>query len=169
MKKIMTLIVLMWALVCAGSVLAKDWQDLDGSTNVQYSYENRILDLRRKPGAGSADFNGWGGISFSSAVQVTVDGNKTIAVGKDAAETLFWNFRNLSGVDLSGFDFSSVTSTMGMFRGCENLGVIEGLDGSRFSNVVDMSGMFFGCGKLTSLDLSNWDTRKVKTMNRMFS
>lgn len=32
-----------------------------------------------------------------------------------------------------------------------------------------MSYMFSGCNKLTSLDLSNWDTSKVTNTNRMFS
>ena len=31
-----------------------------------------------------------------------------------------------------------------------------------------MSNMFYGCSSLTSLDLSNFDTRGVKYMNYMF-
>ena len=32
-----------------------------------------------------------------------------------------------------------------------------------------MSGMFYNCSKLTSLDVSNFDTSKVTNMNRMFN
>ena len=33
------------------------------------------------------------------------------------------------------------------------------------SNVKDMSEMFYGCNKLTSLDVSSWDTSAVTDMS----
>lgn len=37
------------------------------------------------------------------------------------------------------------------------------------SSVEDMTGMFFGCTGLTSLDVSNWNTSKVKKMDMTFA
>ena len=37
------------------------------------------------------------------------------------------------------------------------------------SNVTDMSNMFDGCNYVTSIDLSNWDTKKVFSMGKMFN
>ena len=54
-----------------------------------------------------------------------------------------------------------------MFSGCYKL---TSLDVSNFdtSNVTDMSGMFSGCQNLTSLDVSNFNTSKVTDMSSMF-
>lgn len=54
-----------------------------------------------------------------------------------------------------------------MFNGCSKL---TSLDVSHFntSNVTDMSGMFSGCYNLPSLDLRNFDTSKVTDMSEMF-
>ena len=40
---------------------------------------------------------------------------------------------------------------------------------TKYNDVTDMSNMFYGCNRLTSLDLSNFDTSKVTTMSDMFS
>lgn len=55
-----------------------------------------------------------------------------------------------------------------MFNGCSKL---TSLDVSHFntSNVTDMSGMFSGCYNLPSLDLKNFDTSKVTDMSDMFN
>ena len=70
--------------------------------------------------------------------------------------SMFKNCMNLTSLDVSGFDTSKVTSMLGMFRACT---VTTGLDVSSFntSNVTDMEQMFCGCS-VTSLDLSGFDT-----------
>ena len=64
----------------------------------------------------------------------------------------------------------SNTSMAHMFSQCNK---ITSLDLSNFntSNVTDMSMMFNGCRSLTSLDLSGWDTSNVTNINMgmMFS
>ena len=54
-----------------------------------------------------------------------------------------------------------------MFSGCSKL---TSLDLSNFntSNVTDMGNMFSGCSGLTSLDLSNFNTSNVTDMRYMF-
>ena len=62
----------------------------------------------------------------------------------------------------------SITSTSNMFRNCVNITEID-LSNFDASSVKDMSYMFYGCSSLTSLDLSNFNTSKVENMNRIFS
>ena len=54
-----------------------------------------------------------------------------------------------------------------MFDSCTKL---KSLDLSNFdtSNVYSMNDMFYGCSELKSLDLSNFDTSKVESMSGMF-
>ena len=54
-----------------------------------------------------------------------------------------------------------------MFYGCQKL---SSLDLSKFNTekVTDMRDMFWGCSALTSLDLSNFNTEKVESMMGMF-
>ena len=54
------------------------------------------------------------------------------------------------------------------FRNLVSLTEIEGLNYLSTSEVSDMSTMFFNCHKLTSLDLSSFDTHKVGRMDQMF-
>lgn len=56
----------------------------------------------------------------------------------------------------------------GWFRNLVSLTEIEGLNYLNTSEVSDMSAMFFNCHKLTSLDLSSFDTHKVGRMDQMF-
>jgi surface protein len=55
-----------------------------------------------------------------------------------------------------------------MFYGCSNLTT---LDVSNFNTniVTSMDAMFFGCTNLTSIDLSSFNTSKVTNMNSMFN
>ena len=59
-----------------------------------------------------------------------------------------------------------VTSTSGWFAGC-HMQTIEGIEYLNTSEVTSMSYMF-GCPNLTSLDVSHFDTRKVKYMQDLF-
>ena len=54
-----------------------------------------------------------------------------------------------------------------MFNGCSKL---TSLDLSRWNtnNVTDMHNLFSDCSALTSLDISGWDTSKVTNIGYMF-
>ena len=57
------------------------------------------------------------------------------------------------------------------FAQCENLTEVSGdnlVTSKTFENVTDMSYMFYYCSKLTSLDVSGFDTANVTTMAWMF-
>ena len=78
------------------------------------------------------------------------------------------NLTEVSGDNLvTNRTFEKTTSMAYMFSRCSKL---TSLDVSSFdtSNVTDMAGMFDGCSSLTSLDVSNLDTQNVKDMCGMF-
>ena len=54
-----------------------------------------------------------------------------------------------------------------MFEGCSRL---TSLDVSKFdtSNVTNMGSMFYNCSSLTNLDLRSFNTSKVTTIGHMF-
>ncbi len=62
----------------------------------------------------------------------------------------------------------SPVSTAFWFRDCSNLTSIEGVGKLDTRAVESMYYMFFNCPKLTSLDLSRWNTGKVTDMECMF-
>ena len=80
---------------------------------------------------------------------------------------LFWLFRYVEEIDVSGFDTSRVTSMEMMFSQLEK---VKKLDLSTFdtSNVINMRQMFGITDKLEELDLSSFDTRNVTDMGSMF-
>jgi surface protein len=76
--------------------------------------------------------------------------------------------RKIMSVDLTHFNFSSITSMSKTFYGCNLLKTML-LYGVDTSKVTDMSSMFEGCSSLEVLDLSNIDTSSVTDMSSMFS
>ena len=80
---------------------------------------------------------------------------------------LFHYCYNLSSLDLSNFDTSSVTDMESMFSLCTSLTSIN-LSTFNTKNVENMLDIFAYCHVLTSVDLSNFDTSKVKNMKGIF-
>jgi surface protein len=80
---------------------------------------------------------------------------------------MFYDCKNITGLDLSNFNTSNVTNMSYMFRGCKN---ITELDLSSFdtSNVTNMSYTFRGCLKLTVLDIRSFDFTKVTSFSGIF-
>ena len=110
-------------------------------------------------------------IGYTSTPQYILDGieyAKTIQNNWDASIT---NRNNAFSDDtqLVYFplvDTSNVTNMSIMFSGCTNLQYVPAIN---VSKVTNMRQMFHKCNKLTSLDLSNWNTSKVNSMSYMFS
>ena len=77
---------------------------------------------------------------------------------------MFYKCENLTTLPL--FDTSKVTEMTYMFYGCSSLKVAPKLD---TSSVNTMYYMFGNCKLLENIDnMKNWDTSKVKSMERMF-
>lgn len=103
-------------------------------------------------------------INKSSIKSVTFTSATVIGDTQD----MFSNFSNLTTVDASGLDVSTVGNMGLMFNGCSSLTSVN-LSGWDTSKVTTMSNMFSGCSGLTTLGLSGWDTSNVTTMSSMFS
>ena len=74
----------------------------------------------------------------------------------------------LTTLNLSTFDTKEVMNMAGMFYGCNNLNSLDLPSSFTTSKVTTMYAMFYDCNKLTSLDLSNFNTSEVTDMSFMF-
>lgn len=87
---------------------------------------------------------------------------------------MFCGCTKLTTLNVRGWNTSNVEDMKNMFSKCESLTSIDftSLDDNtkvwNTSNVIDMSDMFYMCKSLTSLDVSHFDTRNVKTFERIF-
>ena len=88
--------------------------------------------------------------------------------GATSAMCMFQYCRNLTSVDLSGFDTSKVTNMGSMFAFCSSLTSVDDVSKFDTSNVTSMNTMFWDCSSLTSVDVSRFDTNKVTDMGAMF-
>ena len=101
------------------------------------------------------------------AYKLTIGGKDGI-IANESMIGYFYEFTNMTSIDLSVLDTSEVTNMSNMFSACISL---TSLDVSNFdtSKVIDMSDMFDQCYMLTSLDLRNFNTSEVIDMSSMFS
>ena len=74
---------------------------------------------------------------------------------------------NFEKIYLSGVK-GNINTAINMFNGCSSLTYI---DVSNFNTaaVTSMNNMFYGCSSLTSIDVSNFNTAAVTSMNSMFN
>ena len=82
--------------------------------------------------------------------------------------SLFRLCHKLEYLDLLNFNTSKVTNFNFMLCECFELNKIKGIEKFNTRQLVDMEGMFLKCSILEELDLSNFDTSKVKNMAIMF-
>ena len=77
-------------------------------------------------------------------------------------EMAFYNLNNVTSIDLSKLNTSSVTNMLGVFENCSN---VETMNVSTWdtSNVTNMKEMFQYCPKLKSIDISGWDMSSMYT------
>lgn len=61
------------------------------------------------------------------------------------------------------------TSTAYWFHNCSSLTTITGIENLKTDSVTDMTFMFANCSRLTSLDVSGFNTANVTSMNCMFA
>ncbi|MCC8168751.1 MAG: BspA family leucine-rich repeat surface protein, partial [Clostridiales bacterium] len=109
----------------------------------------------------SATPNWWNYREYITSAVVSVS-------GITSTECMFFECYNMTSVDLSGMDTSSVTTMRSMFDCCSSLSEIKGLSGLDMSNVTDAAIMFWGCSSLTSIDVNGWDTPNLTDVSQMF-
>lgn len=81
---------------------------------------------------------------------------------------MFNSCKMLKSLDLSSFDTGNVTSMKEMFSNCD---VLESINVSNFNteNVTNMDNMFNKCPLLTDINVESFDTHNVETMSGIFS
>lgn len=79
----------------------------------------------------------------------------------------FLNNTNLTEVNLSGLDSSSVTNLEELFKNCSNL-LTATLTGMNTQNVSNFKSMFSECTKLSNVNVSNLNTESVTDMSYLF-
>ena len=123
---------------------------------ISYSYEVTL----KVNGVGTKKILG---SDFSSPEQVylngestTLDSYKKIYIDEEGKQIkLVWSSSNI------------FNSSREMFKGCNDITEID-LSKLDTSSVIDMSYMFDGCYSLTSVNLNNFNTRNVITFRNMF-
>ena len=100
----------------------------------------------------------------------SIDLTQFNASSVNSMNNMFSNCKDLKTITISNIDTSSVSSMEYMFRNCESLNSID-LKSFNTSNVISMKGMFKSCIKLVSLDFSEslgLGTRQLEQVDPVF-
>ena len=102
----------------------------------------------------------------NSTYKLTIGGKDGI-IANESMLAYFYEFSNMTSLDLSALDTAEVTNMAYMFYECSSLTKLD-LTNFDTSKVTDMSSMFFSCSSLNTLDVSSFDTSQVTDMSYMF-
>ena len=83
-------------------------------------------------------------------------------------QSMFFECRALTELDISSFNTASVTNMQQMFYYCSALTDLN-LSSFNTAAVTNMQYMFYGCRALTQLDLSSFNTEKLTSTYYMFA
>ena len=111
-------------------------------------------------------------LTFKENVGETLPENSAWVEDKQTVADINYYLENGTIVHIvfdKSFSTYTPTSLNGFFANLKKLETITGLEYLKTENVTNMSNMFSGCLKLTSLDVSKFNTVNVTTMSRMFS
>ena len=84
------------------------------------------------------------------------------------ASKMFKGCSNLDKIEIKNFSTEKVKDMSQMFDGCSNFENNTFVEGLSTKNAELMNEIFSGCSKITSLNLSKFETSKVKNMSGMF-
>ncbi len=99
--------------------------------------------------------------------EINFEGWETLKL--ENADAMFNDCNSITVIDVSDFDTQNLKDVSQMFEGCDLLERIEGLDEWDTRNIHDMYEMFSGDIKLTTLDLSAFDTSSLSNAEKMFN
>ena len=108
-------------------------------------------------------FEKYEGESLPSESEWVEDGTSVFDMFKD-------DYQNIKHIVINeSFETFTPTTLSRFFGGLVKLETITGLEYLNTANVTDMSLLFNNCQKLTSLDVTHFNTAKVMNMYRMFN
>lgn len=155
-------------------IVSAEYQVEDNTEGIASGIINNISWAIDKDGnltlEGTGDYSNEDGTRLAPPWLEYKDQIKTAKVniaGIKMAYAMFKGCAELTEVDLTKLDTSSIEDMGYMFDGCEKLTELN-LDNFKTENVQQMEAMFQGCSSLTALDLSNFATGNVHDMEAMF-
>jgi surface protein len=81
---------------------------------------------------------------------------------------MFHSCTNITSIDLSNIGTNKSTNMAGFFEGCNNLSELKLPDKFITSYCTNLHDLFDYCHKLTSVNITNWDTSNVTDFSFMF-
>lgn len=106
--------------------------------------------------------------TFSDTSLESLDLSKWNVSNVTDIRDMFNHSQQLEYLDLSNFDNTKIESIDNIFNRCNKLKEIKGIENFNVSDVENFSSIFAGCSSLESLDLTSWDIRNAKKLDRMF-
>ena len=110
--------------------------------------------------------NGQSMFSGCSSLQ-TLDTSKWNLGNLSNGNSMFYNCSSLQSLDTSKWNLGNLSNGQSMFAGCSSL---QSLDTSKWNlgNLSNGQSMFAGCSSLQSLDTSKWNLGNLNTAENMF-
>ena len=98
---------------------------------------------------------------------VTLDTSRWRLDSAWGAWNMFYNCVSLTGLDVTHWGMGHVGNMTDMFYNCVSLTGLNGLAEWDTGNATMLTGMFYGCNRLSTVDITSWNVRKVTTTEGM--
>ena len=140
------------------------------TSNVQDMYG-----MFRTAGIATLDVSQWNVSHVGSVAEmfrecenlVTLDTSRWRLDSAWGAWNMFYNCVSLTGLDVTHWGMGHVGNMTDMFYNCVSLTGLNGLAEWDTGNATMLTGMFYGCNRLSTVDITSWNVRKVTTTEGM--
>ena len=129
----------------------------------------------RNTGIATLDVSQWNVSHVGNAAEmfhdcvnlVTLDTSRWRLDSAWGAWSMFYNCVSLTGLDVTHWGMGHVGNMTDMFYGCHSLTDLDGLAEWDTGNATMLTRMFCDCNRLSTVDITSWNVRKVTTTEGM--
>lgn len=129
----------------------------------------------RNTGIATLDVSQWNVSHVGNAAEmfhdcvnlVTLDTSRWRLDSAWGAQSMFYNCVSLTGLDVTHWGMGHVGNMTDMFYGCHSLTDLDGLAEWDTGNATMLTRMFCDCNRLSTVDITSWNVRKVTTTEGM--
>lgn len=129
----------------------------------------------RNTGIATLDVSQWNVSHVGNAAEmfhdcvnlVTLDTSRWRLDSAWGARSMFYNCVSLTGLDVTHWGMGHVGNMTDMFYGCHSLTDLDGLAEWDTGNATMLTHMFCDCNRLSTVDITSWNVRKVTTTEGM--
>lgn len=129
----------------------------------------------RSTGIATLDVSQWNVSHVGNAAEmfhdcvnlVTLDTSRWRLDSAWGARSMFYNCVSLTGLDVTHWGMGHVGNMTDMFYGCHSLTDLDGLAEWDTGNATMLTRMFCDCNRLSTVDITSWNVRKVTTTEGM--